>query len=55
MLDYAVIFFVIALIASVLGFRGVAGVSAEVGWLFAVIAVVFLAVAVLGGRPVSLP
>jgi uncharacterized membrane protein YtjA (UPF0391 family) len=50
MLHYAVVFFVIALIASVLGFRGIAGMSAQIGWVFAVVAVVFLAVAVLGGR-----
>lgn len=50
MLHYAVVFFVIALIAALLGFRGVAGLSAEIGWLFAVIAVVFLVVALLSGR-----
>ena len=50
MLHYAVVFFVIALIAAVLGFRGVAGMSAQIGWLFAVIAVIFLAVAMLTGR-----
>jgi uncharacterized membrane protein YtjA (UPF0391 family) len=50
MLHYAVVFFVIALIASVLGFGGVAGMSAQIGWLFAVIAVIFLVVAALGGR-----
>ena len=56
MLHYAVVFFVIALIAAVLGFRGVAGMSAEIGWLFAVLAIVFLAVAVLTGRgPVAIP
>lgn len=56
MLHYAVVFFVIALIAAVLGFRGVAGLSAEIGWLFAVLSVVFLAVALLSGRgPVAIP
>lgn len=59
MIHYAVVFFVIALIASVLGFGGVAGMSAQIGWIFAVIAAVFLAVTVLGrgrGRgPISLP
>lgn len=56
MLHYAVVFFVIALIASVLGFNGVAGLSAQVGWLFAVLALVFLAVALLtggGGRGIT--
>lgn len=50
MLNYAVTFFVIALVASLLGFGGVAGLSAEIGWLFAVLALVFLAVALISGR-----
>jgi len=41
---------VVALIAAVLGFNGIAGLSANIGWLFAVLALVFLAVALLGGR-----
>lgn len=53
MLNYAVTFFVIALVASVLGFGGVAGLSAQIGWFFAMIAVVFLVVALVSGR--SLP
>ena len=56
MLHYAVVFFVIALIAAVLGFRGVAGLSAEIGWVFAVLAVVFLVVMLLSGRaPTAVP
>ena len=55
MLHYAVVFFIIALIAALLGFRGVAGLSAEIGWLFAVLAVVFLVVAVVAGRPGPIP
>jgi len=59
MLHWALIFFVIALFASVLGFRGVAGLSKEIGWLFAVLAVVVLVVEVLSGslsgRPVVVP
>jgi len=51
MLHYAVVFFVIALIAALLGFRGVAGMSAEIGWFFAVLAVIFLVVALVSGRP----
>jgi uncharacterized membrane protein YtjA (UPF0391 family) len=50
MLHYAVVFFVIALVASLLGFGGIAGLSAQIGWVFAVIAVIFLAVALIGGR-----
>lgn len=56
MMHYALVFFVIALIAAVLGFRGVAGLSAEIGWLFAVLAVVILAVALITGRgPTAIP
>ena len=56
MLSWAITFFVIALIAAVLGFRGVAGLSANIGYLFAVIAVIFLVVAMLSGRgPVASP
>jgi len=51
MLHWALTFFVIALIASLLGFRGIAGLSAEFGWIFVVIAVIFLAVGLLSGRP----
>lgn len=50
MLNYAVTFFVIALVASLLGFGGVAGLSAQIGWFFAILALVFLAVALLTGR-----
>ncbi len=56
MLHYAVVFFVIALIAAVLGFQGVAGLSAEIGWLFAMLSVVFLVAALLSGRgPTAIP
>jgi uncharacterized membrane protein YtjA (UPF0391 family) len=49
MLNWALIFFVVAIVASVLGLRGVAGLSAEIGWLFAVVAVVLLVVGLFGG------
>jgi uncharacterized membrane protein YtjA (UPF0391 family) len=60
MLNWAVTFFVIALIAAFLGFGGVAGLSADIGWLFAVLGVVVLGIGLLsralGGRsPTSLP
>jgi len=50
MLQWALTFFVIALIAALLGFSGVAGMSAEIGWIFVVVAVIFLIVGVLSGR-----
>lgn len=55
MLHYAVVFFVIALIAALLGFRGVAGMSAEIGWIFAVLSIIFLVVALLSGRGPIVP
>jgi uncharacterized membrane protein YtjA (UPF0391 family) len=56
MLHYAVIFFIIALIAAVLGFRGVAGLSANVGYLLVGVAVIFLLVALVTGRgPTPIP
>ena len=50
MLHYALTFFVIALVAALLGFSGVAGLSYQIGYLFAVLAVVFLVVALVTGR-----
>jgi uncharacterized membrane protein YtjA (UPF0391 family) len=48
MLNWAVTFFVVALIAALLGFGGVAGMSADIGWLLAVLGVVVLAIGLLG-------
>jgi uncharacterized membrane protein YtjA (UPF0391 family) len=50
MLNYAITFFVIALIAALLGFSGVAGLSYQIGYLFAVVAVIFLVIALVTGR-----
>jgi uncharacterized membrane protein YtjA (UPF0391 family) len=55
MLHWALVFFIIALIAAALGFRGVAGLSAEFGWVFVVLAVIFLAIGLLAGRGVPPP
>ena len=54
-LHWALVFFVIALVAAALGFRGVAGLSAEFGWLFAVLAVILLVVGLLAGRRPPIP
>lgn len=50
MLHYALIFFVVAIIASVLGARGVAGISAQVGYMLVVVAIIFVVLAFLFGR-----
>jgi uncharacterized membrane protein YtjA (UPF0391 family) len=56
MLNWALAFFVLALVAAALGFSGVAGLSMEVGYLFAIIAIVLLVVGLISGRrPRELP
>ncbi len=50
MLHYAVLFFIVALVAALLGMRGVAGLSAEIGYVLVVVAVIFLVIAFLTGR-----
>jgi uncharacterized membrane protein YtjA (UPF0391 family) len=50
MLHYALMFFVIALVAALLGVQGVAGLSAEIGYVLVSVALVFLVVALLSGR-----
>jgi uncharacterized membrane protein YtjA (UPF0391 family) len=55
MLQWAIIFFVIALVAALLGQRGVAGLSAQIGYLFVGVAVIFLLVALLTGRGAPVP
>jgi uncharacterized membrane protein YtjA (UPF0391 family) len=49
-LHYALMFFVVAIIATVLGMRGVAGLSAEIGYVLVVVAIIFLIVAFVTGR-----
>jgi len=53
MLHYAIVFFIVALIAAALGIRGVAGMSAQIGYLFVTLAVIFMVVALVtgSGRP----
>ena len=50
MLSWAITFFVVALIAAVLGFRGIAGMSAEIGYVLVVVALIFVAIAFFTGR-----
>ena len=50
MLSWAITFFVVALIAAILGFRGIAGLSAEIGYVLVAVAIVFLVVAMITGR-----
>ena len=55
MLHYALIFFVVALVAAVLGFRGVAGLSANIGYTLLLVAVIFIVIALVAGRGVPGP
>lgn len=50
MLYYALVFFVIAIVALFLGIRGVAGLSVEIGYFLAVIAIIFLVIAFITGQ-----
>jgi uncharacterized membrane protein YtjA (UPF0391 family) len=50
MLSWAVTFFVIALIAAVLGFSGVAGTAANIAWILAVVGVILAIVFFISGR-----
>jgi uncharacterized membrane protein YtjA (UPF0391 family) len=50
MLYYALVFFVIAILAVVLAIRGVAGLSVETGYFLAVIAIIFLVIAFISGQ-----
>jgi uncharacterized membrane protein YtjA (UPF0391 family) len=52
MLSWAVTFFLISIVAAVLGLGGIAGLTAEVGYIFVVLALVFLVVAAFTGRSV---
>jgi uncharacterized membrane protein YtjA (UPF0391 family) len=52
MLSWAVTFFVIALIAAVLGFSGIAGTAVNIAWALAVIGIILAIVfGVMGRRP----
>lgn len=49
MLRWAIIFFVVALVATVLGFGGIAGMSFEIAKFVAVIAVVLFVISLVAG------
>ena len=50
MLSWAVTFFIIAIIAAVLGFSGIAGTAINIAWALAVIGVILALVFMIGGR-----
>ena len=54
MISWAVTFLVIALIAAVLGFSGIAGTAVNLAWILAVVGIIFaLVFGVMGRRPPS--
>lgn len=55
MFRWAIIFAVVALIAALLGFGGVAGLSVDLAKIFLVVAVVILVLGFLFGRGRRLP
>jgi len=50
MLSWAVTFFIIAIIAAVLGFSGIAGTAINIAWALAVIGVILALVFMIAGR-----
>ena len=50
MISWAVTFLVIALIAAVLGFSGIAGTAVNLAWIFAVIGIILALVFMVAGR-----
>ena len=50
MLNYAILFFVLALIAGALGYFGLAAIASQFAWVLLIIAVVFLIVHAFTGR-----
>ena len=55
MLNWAVIFLVIAVIAAIFGFSGVAGVAVNIAWILAVIGSILAIVFFVVGRRPPLP
>lgn len=55
MLRWAIIFAVVALVAALLGFGGVAGLSADLAWIFLVVGAVILIAGFLFGRSARVP
>ena len=49
MLRWAIIFFIIALVAGVLGFGGIAGMSMEIAKFVAIIAIILFVISLVAG------
>ena len=56
MLNYAILFFILALVAGALGFFGLAAIASQIAWVLLIVAVVLMVVHILTGRsPPSTP
>ena len=53
MIGYAITFLVIALVAAVLGFTGIAGVATNIAWILFVVGLIVAIVFALAGRRVT--
>lgn len=53
MLRWALIFFVVALVAAVLGFGGIAGMSMQIAWILVVAFLVLAVIMLIAGRSVT--
>jgi uncharacterized membrane protein YtjA (UPF0391 family) len=51
MISWAAAFLILALVAAVLGFTGIAGVATQIAWVLFVIGLVLAVVFALMGRP----
>ncbi len=54
MISWAVTFFIIALIAAVLGFSGIAGTAVNIAWALAVIGIILAVIFTITGRRPSI-
>lgn len=50
MLQWALIFFVVAIIAAVLGFSGIAGAATNIAWILFVVGLVIAVILAISGR-----
>lgn len=50
MLKWALIFLIVAIVAALLGFGGVAGISMEIAWILFIVGLVIAAVLFIMGR-----
>ena len=50
MISWAVTFFIIALVAAIFGFTGIAGAASNIAWILAVIGIIMAVIFTISGR-----